>query len=61
MSQDVHVDSVAKFVASVCQLKDKYPLISERLFSQELLFSGQSNKEYELLPSIARGRDFATD
>lgn len=61
MSVEVQIDNVAKYVDCICQLKSEYPMISSQLFSQELLFRGQSNKEYELLPSIARGREFSTE
>lgn len=61
MSVEVQIDSVAKYVDCICQLKSEYPVISSQLFSQELLFRGQTNKDYELLPSIARGREFSME
>ena len=55
MSTEITIANISEYVQSVCQLNadtNKFP----QLWSQELLFRGQSNKAYELLPGIARGR-----
>jgi hypothetical protein len=52
---EITISKIEEFVQTVCQLNDD---INQKLqlWSQELLFRGQSNKAYELLPGIARGR-----
>ena len=55
MAAEIAIANISDYVQSVCQLNadaNKFP----QLWSQELLFRGQSNKAYELLPGIARGR-----
>jgi len=55
---EVIIANTSEYVHAVCQLNDdanKYP----QLQTNELIFRGQSNKNYELLPSIARGRHSA--
>ena len=54
------VSSVAKFVQQITELDNS--LIRDGGPNNEtLLFRGQSNKAFDLLPSIARGRKFACD
>ena len=54
------VSSVAEFVQQITELD--YSLIRDGGPNNEtLLFRGQSNKAFDLLPSIARGRKFACD
>ena len=51
MSTEITIANISEYVQSVCQLNadtNKFP----QLWSQELLFRGQSNKAYELLPGI---------
>ena len=55
MADEIRITNISDYVQSVCTLNaetQKQP----QLWAQELLFRGQSNKDYELLPSIARGR-----
>lgn len=57
MLTEIKIANLAQYVETVCQLNSKinaYPHIN----IDELLFRGQSNKEYELLPGIARGRSY---
>ena len=54
------VSSVAEFVQQITELD--HSLIRDGGPNNEtLLFRGQSNKAFDLLPSIARGRKFACD
>lgn len=55
MADEIRITNISDYVQSVCILNTethKQP----QLWAQELLFRGQSDKAYELLPSIARGR-----
>ena len=58
MPNEIMIHNISEYVQSVCQLNadvsDATPILV-----QELLFRGQSNKDYALLPGIARGRDSA--
>ena len=53
--KETTISKTEEFVQAVCQLNDDITKATQ-LWSQELLFRGQSNKAYELLPGIARGR-----
>ena len=53
--KETTISKTEEFVQAVCQLNDDITKPTQ-LWSQELLFRGQSNKAYELLPGIARGR-----
>ena len=54
------VSRVAEFVQQITELDNS--LIRDGGPNNEtLLFRGQSNKAFDLLPSIARGRKFACD
>ena len=55
MSNEIIIESISKYVEMVCELNSKINEPTE-LWSQELLFRGQSDKSYKLLPGIARGR-----
>jgi len=55
MGNEIIVNSISEYVKSVCQLNTDAKAFPQ-LLSQELLFRGQSNKDYELLPGIARNR-----
>lgn len=58
MSVETTIANIAEYIQAVCELNNeanKYP----HLQTNELLFRGQSNKDYELLPGIARGRHSA--
>ena len=55
MGNEIIVNSISEYVKSVCQLNTDTKAFPQ-LLSQELLFRGQSNKDYELLPGIARNR-----
>ena len=59
MSAETIIANIAEYVQAVCTLNNeanKFP----HLQTNELFFRGQSNKDYELLPGIARGRHSAT-
>lgn len=55
---EMTINNIAEYVQTVSQLNVDVnkPM---QLWSYELLFRGQSNKDYELLPGIARGRHSA--
>lgn len=54
----VTIESVGEYVQQICFLKKKYI----HTFGEEgMLFRGQGNKDYSLLPSIARGQKFADE
>lgn len=55
MSKETTIKTVSEYVQSVCQLNADTNSI-QQFWSYELLFRGQSNKDYDLLPGIARGR-----
>lgn len=56
MANEIIIKNIAGYIQSVCQLKASINDLTQ-LWSQELLFRGQSNKTYKLLPGIARGRN----
>ena len=58
MSNEITIQNISEYVQSVCQLNADISDVTPILV-QELLFRGQSNKDYELLPGIARGRNSA--
>lgn len=58
MCTDTRIASISDFVSFVCSLNSSTNM-STPIRIHELLFRGQSNKEYELLPGIARGRHYA--
>lgn len=58
MANIVNIENISEYIQSVCQLNQEIT-ISSRMWSQELLFRGQSDKNYSLLPGIARGRRFS--
>ncbi len=60
MSKEIIIESISQYVAEVCQLNANINKLSQ-FWPQELLFRGQSNKKYELLPSIARNRHYPTE
>lgn len=53
--KETTISKTEEFIQAVCQLNNDITK-APQLWSQELLFRGQSNKAYELLPGIARGR-----
>ena len=55
MGNEIIVNSISEYIKSVCQLNTDTKAFPQ-LLSQELLFRGQSDKDYELLPGIARNR-----
>lgn len=55
MSTEIIISVIEEYVKAVCQLNNDANKFPHLRFS-ELLFRGQSNKAYELLPGIARGR-----
>lgn len=57
MEKEKLVTNISEYVQTVCELKDAIEKES-LLHQKELLFRGQSNKEYPLLPSIGRNRQF---
>lgn len=60
MAEEKQIIKIAEYIESVCQLNDAVNKYS-RFQMDELLFRGQSNKDYELLPAIARGRDMSCE
>ncbi|MBR5202556.1 MAG: FRG domain-containing protein [Clostridia bacterium] len=58
MSIETTIDSISDYIRLVCEENSK--IEKTAVFQdQELLFRGQSNCEYELLPSIGRNRSSA--
>ena len=60
MGTEVTISSISEYIASVCKAKDGAEEKSV-LFPHEVLFRGQADKNYALIPSIGRNRDFACD
>lgn len=60
MSNEVKIKSITDYVQLVCEKKTE---IEKNCFwvDEELLFRGQSDTDYELLPAIGRNRKFAVD
>lgn len=54
---EVQVGSIQDYIKEIFLMSDK--LCKDVYKTEELLFRGQSNKSYPLLPSIARGRRFS--
>lgn len=54
------INNIAEYVQLICE---KNSVFEKNAFwsDEELLFRGQSNKDYELLPSLGRNRQFACD
>ena len=60
VASEFTVYNISEYIMPICQLNNeirKYNLFHKK----ELLFRGQSNKNYELIPAIGRGRNFACD
>lgn len=54
------INSCAEYIDNVCKLNRT--IYEKHIWDDEaLLFRGQSNKDYELIPSLGRGRNFACD
>lgn len=58
MSHITSVQSLSEYVQSVCNV-DRGLVRDGSLHNEILLFRGQSNADYELLPSLGRSRRFA--
>lgn len=60
MATEITINNITEYVQLVCEKKSE---IEKNCFwaDEELLFRGQSNKDYELLPAIGRDRKFAVD
>lgn len=60
MASEITIKSITEYIQLVC---DKKSDIEKNCFwkDEELLFRGQSDKNYELLPSIGRDRRHATN
>lgn len=56
MAEERVISSISEYVQAVCQLNDALPGY-EHISLDTLLFRGQSNKEYELIPAIGRNRN----
>lgn len=54
MSAEVRIQDTAQYIEMVCKEN-----VEDEFWRSELLFRGQSNKEYKLLPSLARDRHSA--
>ena len=60
MAVEIVALSIADYIASICDLN--YGISKKDCFHKcELLFRGQQDKNYELIPSIARDRDDCCD
>lgn len=55
MTEIITVSTITEYVQHICQL-NSIVRKNEHLQPYELLFRGQSNKDYELIPSLARNR-----
>ena len=60
MAEEKQITKIAEYIESVCQMNDKVNKFFH-VRPDELLFRGQSNEEYELLPGIARGRGMSCE
>lgn len=60
MADEIIINNIAEYVQLICK---KNSIFEKNAFwsDEELLFRGQSNKNYELLPSLGRNRHFACD
>ena len=61
MENEITISSIEEYIHIICELKNN--LISSNLHNlgrKLLLFRGQKNKDYELLPSIARKKHLST-
>ena len=60
MADEIIINNIAEYVQLICE---KNSVFEKNAFwsDEELLFRGQSNKDYELLPSLGRNRHFACD
>lgn len=58
MSSETVISNIAEYINAVCALNNTIHKHMQ-IHSHELLFRGQSNKNYELLPGIARGRQYS--
>ena len=56
----ISVNTLSEFVKEICELSSD--LIQNGVDKNEiLLFRGQSNSDFTLIPSLGRNRTFATD
>ena len=53
------IQSLSDYIRAVCEL-DYYLVRNGAELNEKLLFRGQSDKNYELLPSIGRNRKHTT-
>lgn len=53
MKKEIPIDNIAGYVQAICQM-NKGLKEYENIYDEELLFRGQSDKGYSLLPSIGR-------
>lgn len=58
MAEEKTISSISEYVQAVCQMNKDVRKMT-RIRDYELLFRGQGDKEYELLPSIGRKRQCA--
>ena len=56
MSDILRIDNISEYIQIVCGLKDEV-CKQTPIENAELLFRGQANKTYELIPAIGRNRD----
>ena len=54
------ITNISDYIQNICMLNEDVYKMSY-FYNNELLFRGQANIEYELLPSIGRNRNFVCD
>ena len=60
MANEIIIQNISEYVNIICQKNSEIEQ-KDVWHNEELLFRGQANKNYELLPSLGRNRDFACD
>lgn len=58
--EEVIIENIEQYIHVICEISNEIKE-SDPFDDKELLYRGQSSKDYELIPSLGRGRTFSCD